>query len=55
MHPDVAAPLGAVRFGQVLFGENVRDAEPATGPEHTETLGEDGGLVAGQVDHAVWR
>ena len=29
---DVAAPLGAVRFGQVVFGENVRDAEPAAGP-----------------------
>jgi DNA invertase Pin-like site-specific DNA recombinase len=50
---DVAAPLGAVCCGQVVFGEDVGDAEPAAGPEHAETLGENGGLVAGQVDHAV--
>src|ERR1039457_6458224 len=51
--PDVAAPFGAVGFGQVVFGEDVGDAEPAAGPEHAEAFGEDGGFVPGQVDHAV--
>ena len=46
--PDVAAPFGAVCLAQVVFGEDVGDAEPAAGPEHAGTFGEDRGLVAGQ-------
>jgi hypothetical protein len=39
--------------GEVVLGEEVGDAEPATGPQHAETLGQHGILVARQVDHAV--
>ena len=34
--PDVAAPFGAVGLGQVVFGEDVGDAEAAAGPEAGE-------------------
>jgi hypothetical protein len=30
-----------------------QEGEPATRPQDTECLGEDGGLVGGQVDHPV--
>jgi hypothetical protein len=38
---------------QHLAGDDVADPKAAAGLEHTERLGQHGGLVAGQVDHAV--
>src|SRR5271166_5844966 len=43
-------PLGR---GQVVIGEDVGDAQAAARPQDTEALGEHGGPVGRQVDHAV--
>ena len=53
---DAAGPLlhvSARRLVHVRVGDDVADGEPAAGPQHPRRLAEDGGLVAGEVDHAV--
>ncbi len=48
-------PLGLGSPGrvQVLVGDDVADADAAAGAQHAEGLGQDAGLVGGQVDDAV--
>jgi hypothetical protein len=42
---------GPVRGRQVVFGDNITDADPAAGHQDPEHLGEDRCLAGGQVDH----
>lgn len=37
----------------VILGQDVGDAQAASGSQDAEALGEHGALIAGQVDHAV--
>ena len=50
---DVAAALRALLRGQVVFGDDVADPDPAARLEHARDLGQHGRLVDGEVDHAV--
>ncbi len=50
---DVVAALGPLVCGEGVVGDDVGDADPAAGSQDAEGLGEHGGLVGGQVDHAV--
>src|SRR5207344_614059 len=50
---DIVASQSAVGRGEVVFGNDVGDAEASAGLEDTECFGEYGGLVGGQVDDAV--
>ena len=47
---DVAAPLGPVGGGERVVGDDVADPDPPAGTQHPEHLGEDRGLVGGQVE-----
>src|SRR5258708_13251191 len=50
---DLAAALEPLGRGEVVIGEDVGEAQAAAWPQDAEALGEDGGPVAGPVDHAV--
>ena len=41
------------RGGEVVVDDDVGNTEAASGAQHAVDLGEDGGFVGGQVDHAV--
>src|SRR5919108_763472 len=50
---DVAAPLRTPGRGEPVLGDDVADADPPAWLQNPRHLGEHGGLVLGEVDHAV--
>lgn len=49
---DVVASFGPLVRGEVVVGDHVGDADPFARHQDGVGLGEHGGLVDGQVDHA---
>ena len=47
------AAFGALVGAERVVGDDVAHADPAAGPQDAGDLGEDGGLVGREVDHAV--
>src|SRR5207247_69759 len=50
---DVAAADCPLSRGEVVFGDDVADPDPAARLEHAGDLRQHGRLVRGEVDHAV--
>ena len=53
MQPTWPPRCDPLRRGEVVGGQDVGDAQPPAGPQDPEALGEHGGPVGRQVDHAV--